>query len=132
MKNDEVNMLSFFTDTTHFHITAWVVGVVAFLIAASLPKTSKGRKITHMIARLFYIIILVSGVLLFIRYSTLDSALYGVKFLFGLFVIVFMELILVRSQKGKNVTTLWILFVIALFATLFLGFKLPVGLNFLA
>lgn len=122
---DEVNVLAFFTDTTHFHIMTWVVGIVLFIVAAALPKTSKGRKITHMIARLFYILILVSGVLLFIRYSSINSAMYGVKFLLGLFVIVFMELILVRSAKDKKVLTMWILFAIFAFATMLLGFLLP-------
>ena len=64
---------------------------------------TKGRKITHMIARLFYVLILISGVLLFVKYSSADAALYGVKFLLGLLTIGMMEMVLVRSEKGKSV-----------------------------
>ncbi|AOV08471.1 hypothetical protein BI350_13625 [Sporosarcina ureilytica] len=120
------------SDSTHLHLFSWIVGVVLFVITAAMAKGSKGRKITHMIARLFYVLILLSGFLLFMRYSSLDSALYGVKFLVGLIVIALMEMIIVRANKGRNVSTLWIIFAIVLFITLYLGFKLPVGLNFLA
>ena len=121
-----------FLSTTHFHILTWVVGIVLFLAAAFMAKESKGRKIIHMTARLFYVLILFSGIMLFIKHSSLDAALYGVKFLLGFVTIGMMEMVLVRSAKGKNVSTLWILFFVFLFATMFFGFKLPVGINFLA
>lgn len=123
--------MGFLSDTTHLHIFTWVVGVILFLVTAAMPVTSKGRKITHMITRLFYVLILLSGVFLFIAHSSLDSAMYGVKFLVGLITIGVMEMVLVRSAKGKKVSTMWILFFIALFVTLYLGFYLPMGLNFL-
>ena len=118
--------------TTHFHIFTWVVGILLFLVAAFMANESKGRKIVHMTARLFYVLILFSGIMLFIKHSSLDAALYGVKFLLGFFTIGLMEMVLVRSAKNKNVSTLWILFFVFLFATMFFGFKLPVGINFLA
>ena len=85
-----------------------------------------------MSSRLFYVLILVSGIMLFMNYSSMDPALYGVKFLLGLVTIGLMEMVLVRSSKEKKVTTLWIFFFIFLFATMFLGFKLPMGINWFA
>lgn len=126
-KCDEVKVLEFLTATNHFHVLTWVVGIILFVVTAFMSANSKGRKITHMIARLFYVLILLSGALLFIKYSTLDSALYGVKFLLGILVIGLMEMILVRSTKGKKVSTLWILFLIVLVGTLLLGYYLPAG-----
>ena len=117
---------------THFHIFTWVVGIILFLVAAVMANGSKGRKIVHMSSRLFYVLILVSGLLLFVGNSSYDPALYGVKFLLGLVTIGLMEMVLVRSSKEKNVTTLWIFFFIFLFATMFLGFKLPVGISWFA
>jgi hypothetical protein len=117
---------------THFHIFTWVVGIILFLVAAVLADGSKGKKITHMIARLFYVLIVVSGFLLFLNWSSQDAALYGVKFLLGLVTIGMMEMVLVRSSKGKKVTTFWILFFVFLFATMFLGFKLPAGITWFA
>ncbi|MER2089460.1 YisL family protein [Sporosarcina sp. JAI121] len=120
------------SNTTHLHIFTWVVGIILFLIAAGMDKESKGRKILHMIARLFYVLILISGALLFFKYSSNDAALYGVKFLLGFLTIGMMEMVLVRSTKNKSVKTVWILFFVFLLATLFLGFKLPVGIDWFA
>lgn len=128
---NEVNHLGFLSDTTHFHIFTWVVGIIVFLVAAVMANGTKGKKITHMIARLFYVLILLSGVLLFIKGMDYGrGAEYGIKFLLGLLTIGMMEMVLVRSTKGKKVTTFWILFFVFLFATMFFGFKLPMGWEF--
>ncbi|WP_040758324.1 YisL family protein [Sporosarcina newyorkensis] len=124
--------MGFLTDTTHFHIFTWVVGIILFLASASMAAGTKGKKITHMILRLFYILIIVSGAALFFKYQANDSMLYGIKFLLGLLTIGFMEMTLVRGNKGKNTGLMWILFVVFLLATLFIGFKLPIGLDFFA
>lgn len=120
--------MGFLSDTTHFHIFTWVVGIIVFLVAAVMANGTKGKKITHMIARLFYVLILLSGVLLFIKGMDYGrGAEYGIKFLLGLLTIGMMEMVLVRSTKGKKVTLFWILFFVFLFATMFFGFKLPMG-----
>lgn len=124
--------MAFLTDTTHLHITTWVIGIVLFLVAAFMAKESKGHKITHMVLRLFYILIVISGLTLFVEHSSYDAMLYGMKFLFGILTIGMMEMVLVRSKKQKPVTLFWALFAVFLFVTMFLGFKLPVGINFLA
>ncbi|MCG7334297.1 YisL family protein [Sporosarcina sp. ACRSM] len=128
----EVTVLDALASTTHFHIFTWVVGILLFLVAAVMANGTKGRKITHMIARLFYVLIVISGALLFFKYSSADAALYGVKFLLGLLTIGMMEMVLVRADKGKSITGVWILFFVFLFATMFLGFKLPVGISWFA
>lgn len=124
--------MAFLTDTTHLHITTWVIGIVLFLAAAFMANESKGRKIIHMILRLFYILIIITGLTLFIAHSSADAMLYGMKFLFGILTIGMMEMVLVRSKKQKPVTLFWALFAVFLFVTMFLGFKLPIGINFLA
>lgn len=122
-----------FLASPHFHIFTWVVGIILFLVAAVLAKGSKGQTISHMTARLFYVLILISGAMLFAKGMDYgQGALYGAKLLLGLGTIGLMEMILVRSGKEKNVTTLWIFFFIALFATMFLGFKLPIGITWFA
>lgn len=124
--------MDFLTETTHVHITSWVIGIVLFLVAAFMHRDSKGRKIVQMILRLFYILIIITGLALFIEWSSSDPMLYGFKFLFGLLTIGMMEMVLVRSKKQKPVTLFWVLFAVFLFVTMFFGFKLPVGINFLA
>lgn len=118
------------TGTTHLHITTWVVGIVLFLVAALSGKQSKGL---HMVLRLFYILIIITGGALFSEALNYDQGmLYGIKFLLGILVIGMMEMVLVKQKKNKKTTIFWILFAIFLFAVLFVGFKLPMGSSFLA
>ncbi|AIY06088.1 hypothetical protein Plano_2123 [Planococcus sp. PAMC 21323] len=118
------------TDTTHLHITTWVVAVILFLVAAFMQRDSKGRKIMHMVLRLFYVLIIITGLTLFIEWSSSNPMLYGIKFLLGVLTIGMMEMVLVRSKKQKSVTMFWALFAVFLFATMFIGFMLPVGMDF--
>lgn len=120
--------MGFLTDTTHLHITTWVIGIVLFLAAAFMARKSKGRKIMHMVLRLFYILIIITGLTLFIEHSSADAMMYGLKFLFGIVTIGMMEMVLVRSKKQKPVTMFWALFAVSLFVTMFLGFLLPIGI----
>ncbi|PIC81587.1 hypothetical protein CSV75_07400 [Sporosarcina sp. P18a] len=124
--------MGFLTDTTHMHIFTWVVGIVLFFVTASMANGTKGKKITHMILRLFYVLIIITGAALFFKHMSIDSMLYGIKFVLGILTIGFMEMVLVSGSKGKNTGLMWILFIIALLATMFVGFKLPVGFNFFA
>lgn len=122
--------MDIFTQTTHLHITTWVIAVVLFLVAAFMHRDSKGRKIMHMVLRLFYILIIISGLTLFIEWSSSDPMVYGIKFLLGILTIGMMEMVLIRSKKQKPVTMVWAFFVLFLFATMFIGFMLPIGLDF--
>ena len=120
----------FLTSQTHLHVTTWVVAIVIFLIAALMGKQSKGL---HMTLRLFYVLIIITGGALFIEAMDYGQGmLYGFKFLGGILVIGMMEMVLVRQKKNKPTGMFWILFAVFLLITLFLGFKLPMGQDFLA
>lgn len=122
--------MSFLSSTTHLHITTWVVALVLFFIAAASSKKLTG---VHMGLRLMYILMIVSGGALFLEWrSKLDDAgmNYDMKVLFAILVIGFMEMILVRKNKGKSVNVFWVLFAIALAVTLYLGLSSGIGINF--
>lgn len=121
-------------DTTHAHITTWAVALILFVVVLFLQKggNQKGAKITQMILRLFYLLIIATGVLLFSKHQGYNPALYGIKFLGGVIVIAMMEMILVRSAKERNTGVFWVIFIIALAVTFFLGLKLPLGWNMLS
>ena len=121
--------MDFLTSSTHLHITTWVVALLLFFVAAFASK-SKG---IHMALRLFYILIIITGGALFIEAMDYGQGmLYGIKFLLGILVIGMMEMVLVRQAKNKSTTMFWVLFAVFLFAIFFVGFKLPMGINFLA
>ncbi|MGB2992905.1 MAG: YisL family protein [Paenisporosarcina sp.] len=122
-----------FLASTHLHITTWVIGIILFFVAVTMTNGSKGQKITHMVLRLFHVFIILTGVALFMDGMDFDMGmLYGFKLIGGVLIIGMMEMILVRMKKQKATTMFWILLFVFLFITMFLGFKLPMGINFLA
>jgi uncharacterized membrane protein SirB2 len=122
-----------FLANTELHITTWVIGLILFFVAVMMKNGSKGQKITQMVLRVFYILILLTGIALFMKGMDFDMGmLYGFKLLGGLFIIGMMEMILARMKKQKPANMFWILFFVFLFITMFLGFKLPMGIHFLA
>ncbi|WP_342526022.1 YisL family protein [Chryseomicrobium sp. FSL W7-1435] len=122
-----------FLASPHLHITTWVLGIALFFIAYLMPASAKNTKIIHMILRVDYLLIILTGVALFIKGMDFGQGmLYGLKFIAGILVIGMMEMALVKKKKGKPSTLFVVLMLVFLFIALFLGFKLPMGINFLA
>ena len=118
-----------FLASTHLHITTWVVALILFFVALAMSNS----KVVHMILRLDYLLIILTGVALFIKGMDYgEGMLYGLKFIAGILVIGMMEMTLVKKAKGKPYTTFLVLVFVFFFVALFLGFKLPMGINFLA
>jgi hypothetical protein len=107
----------------HSHAGSWFLTILFFLL--SYFFMSKGKltvsKVIHMILRLFSLIMIATGVGMLIGLHF--PLTYVVKGLLALILIGLMEMILVRSRKGKAVKPLWITFVIVLILVLLLGFK---------
>ena len=125
--------MDFLTSSTHLHITTWVVGLVLFFIAAFSAKKLTG---VHMTLRVVYILIIISGTALFLEYRDMIASMndgsgmtYDMKFMFGILLIGFMEMVLVRKNKGKSTAIVWALFAISLIAVLYLGLSGGIGLN---
>lgn len=114
----------------HLHITAWVVAFILLFVVTAFYKQGKAKpgKILHMILRLDYLIILFSGISLFFEYHTYPGELI-VKVLVGLWTIVSIEMITVKTNKDKPTKAWWIQFVIAALLAIILGFgRLPMGI----
>lgn len=114
---------------THAHITSWLITIVLFFLAVSMERQGAGKaKIVQMVLRLFYILTIVTGLLLLHSIASI-SALYWLKALAGLWVIGAMEMVLAAVKKGKSAAARWTQWVIALVVTLFLGLLLPLGFD---
>ena len=110
---------------THLHITSWVLALILLIVVVVLHNQGKekGAKITHMILRLVYLVILGSGGhLLGMYFSGPNVALALVKSVAGLWVIASMEMVAVKTVKNKPAGGMWIQFAIAFIITLILGF----------
>lgn len=83
------------------HRGSWFFLLLFFLLSYFLISVGKEKigKITHMVLRLFYIIMLFSGIGLLIAYNF--SAFYSVKGIIALIMIGLMEISCVRAKKGK-------------------------------
>lgn len=112
------------------HITAWSLSLILFVIALILNKrgNSKGFKIVHMILRVFYLLIILTGGMLLLSLSHI-TVLYMVKAAAGLWVISLFEMILIRKGAKGRTNVLWIQFAVAFLFVLYLGFKLPLGIK---
>lgn len=83
------------------HRGSWFFLLVLFLLSYYLLSVGKEKtgKITHMVLRLFYIVMLFSGIGLLMAYNF--SAFYSVKGIIAFIMIGLMEISCVRAKKGK-------------------------------
>ncbi|MFA9559185.1 DUF1516 family protein [Evansella sp. AB-rgal1] len=114
-------------DAMYFaHSDSWWVMMLLFIVAYFLFRKGihKGAKILHMILRLFYIVMLFSGV---VRLTVWNfDLLYVAKGLLAIALIYAMEMILVKTKKGTIGTKApmyWGIFGVSLVLVLLLGFR---------
>ncbi len=107
------------------HIGSWAILVLLFLVSYFLLKggVRKGAKIVHMILRLFFVIMVVTGIgMLFILKF---PAMYVVKGILAIILIGAMEMLLTRTSKGtigSKAPMYWVIVIVTLVLVLLLGF----------
>src|SRR5690625_3459726 len=114
----------------HLHITAWALAFILLFVVTAMYRKESGKtgKILHMILRLDYLIILFSGISLFMDYSKYSGELF-LKIIAGLWTIVAIEMITVKTNKGSSTKAWWIQFVVFAAIAIILGFmRLPLGI----
>jgi uncharacterized membrane protein SirB2 len=113
---------------THAHLTSLVVSLILLIIIVVLQSKGKNIKIWHMVLRASYILILVTGGILFFAVYSIPVSYYF-KSLLGIVMIGLFEMVIVRKQKGKRTDIIWIAFSIVLVILFVLGFNLPQGFD---
>jgi hypothetical protein len=114
----------------HSHVTAWIIALILFIVALNLHKkgNAKGFKIVQMVLRVFYLLIIGTGIGLLTMVTHID-VWYVLKAFVGLWIIGLFEMILSRTAKGRSTSVFWIQFVVAFLLVLYLGFvKLPMSI----
>ncbi|KHF38402.1 hypothetical protein LQ50_21640 [Halalkalibacter okhensis] len=111
----------------HAHVDSWWLLIVLFLITYFLLRAGKdkGAKILHMIVRLFYIVMIFSGVVLLFNWNF--AIAYVIKAILAIVLIYAMEMILVRTKKGtlgSKAPMYWGLFVVTLVVVILLGMRI--------
>lgn len=90
----------------HIHVTLWTLLIISFVVSLILHRAGKdkGQKILHMVARLLYLLVLVSGLHMLAAWYHFQGAAL-IKGIAGVLVLVGMEMVLVRTEK-ENVQAL--------------------------
>jgi uncharacterized membrane protein SirB2 len=115
---------------THAHLTALFLSLVLFIIILVLQRKGKNIKVWHMVLRASYILILITGFILFFAAYSIPFSYY-LKALLGIVMIGLYEMVIVRTQKGKAIDVIWIGFSIVCVILFALGFTLPQGFDLL-
>ena len=113
---------------THAHLTSLVLSLIFLIIIAVLQNKGKNIKIWHMVLRATYILVIVTGSILFFAAYSLPLSYY-LKAILGIVMIGLFEMVIVRKQKGKKTDVIWIAFSIVLVILFVLGFTLPQGFD---
>ncbi|MDM5326348.1 DUF1516 family protein [Neobacillus sp. CF12] len=113
---------------THAHLTSLVLSLILLIIIVVLQSNGKNIKIWHMVLRASYILIIVTGGMLFLAAYSIPVSYYF-KSILGIVMIGLFEMVIVRKQKGKRTDIIWIAFSIVLVILFVLGFTLPQGFD---
>ncbi|CAM3825250.1 YisL family protein [Alkalicoccus chagannorensis] len=118
-------MLGSYDMFLHSHSLFWLVSVVLFVLIAVFYRSGRAKpaKIMHMVLRVFYILLLITGIAMIIMNPYWATVVKGMLAFWLIFV---MELIATRSGKGTlqgtQKTVFWIQFIVALVVVLIFGF----------
>lgn len=123
----------------HLHLTAIIVSLILFIAVFAMYKKNnssdnKPALILHMVLRVFYLLVLFSGIMIYVGNMEGISAAgshmqYGIKALLGILSVVFMEVAVVRLKKhSASVNVLLVVTLILIIAAVIMGSALPLGM----
>lgn len=122
----------------HLHLTALIIAFILFIVVYAMYKKDNTKEnrtafILHMVLRVFYVLVLFSGIMVYVNNmegisNAGDHMRYGIKALLGLLSIGFMEMAVVRLKKHSAQATIFLVICLVLIvATVILGSILPLG-----
>lgn len=100
------------------HAGSWAILVLLLVVSYFAPK----QKITPMIQRLFYLIMIISGVGMLAMIGF--PLLYILKGILAIMLIGVMEVIVGRRKRSESTKKFWIAFVVLLLLILSIGYDL--------
>jgi len=109
----------------HAHVGFWTLGLIVFVLTFILYiiGTNKPARILHMILRLLYILIIITGVVMVAKLYSADNFVWStIKGLFGLLVIGMMDTLLNKARKRTTSVVYWIILIIALAGVFSIGY----------
>lgn len=117
-----------YTAFLHSHVASWALLFILFVVASIflLMNISKGLKIAHMILRLSYILVFITGIGLLNELGY--PWIYIFKGVMAFIMIGFMEMLLSRGAKGmlssQKASIYSVLILVIAVITLLIGYKI--------
>ncbi|SDZ03481.1 Protein of unknown function [Evansella caseinilytica] len=126
-------MAGLYAPFLHTHASLWAITIILFFVTVFLLRSGKEKagKIVQMTLRLFFVLVLVTGVMLIIIN---DFSLYldrfhwqsYVKGILAFWLIFIMEMIPACIKKGqqasKKLTAFWLQFIVVFALVLYFGY----------
>ncbi|EUJ33638.1 hypothetical protein MFLO_00250 [Listeria floridensis FSL S10-1187] len=112
----------------YLHSISWAA-IIILTVAAWIvyPKSEKNFTILSMIDRVFYLVLILSGIMM-IQYSLETSVVAAIfKILMGIVTIGIIEMLLSFRKKKRPTGLFFILFIVAVVVTISLGLYLSGG-----
>lgn len=121
---------SILVSQTYIHMFSWFVLLFLFFFVLIMHKGSKERKILHMIVRLMYVIVIITGGALYVLMMNSDlSFVYVLKVIAGLVFIALAEITMIRANKSKKFQIPFLLSLVMIVLMMILGYYLPMGMD---
>ncbi|OPA81110.1 hypothetical protein BVG16_01870 [Paenibacillus selenitireducens] len=98
------------------HAGSWAILILLFVASVIFKR----QKVTPMITRLFYLIMLGSGIGMLIEWNF--PLMYVIKGILAVFMIGMMEMIMGRVRRNQPTGMFWIIFVILLALIVCMGY----------
>jgi hypothetical protein len=105
-----------FSIVLNTHSGSWIVMILLFALSVIFRK----QKVTGMVLRLFYLIMLGTGISMLVQLNF--PTVYVVKGILAILLIGVMEMIVGRMRKGRAVSVLWIVWVLLLVIVVLTGY----------
>lgn len=100
------------------HAGSWAILVLLLVISYFAPN----QKITPMIQRLFYLIMIITGVSMLVMIGF--PLLYVFKGILAIILIGIMEVIVGRRKRSESTKVYWIAFIVLLLVILSIGYDI--------
>lgn len=118
---------SMYIGLQHLHINLWFILIILFFVTYFLIRSNKEKpaKILHMVTRLFYVLILGSGIGMVIILGF--PVTFVIKGILAISLVYFMERILGKKKKneldGKMESYYWIMFAVTIMLVVLIGYR---------
>lgn len=120
----------FLISQTYTHMTSWFILLFFYFFILIMYKGTKGRKIMHILVRVMYVVVIITGGSLYYVMMHSDHWLaYIFKIIAGVLFIILAEITIIRANKSKKFQIPFLSSLAMIIFMMFMGYYLPMGMD---